>query len=177
MGVMIRRRHADVERLQALARANPGRIEVLNVEGDPPATVRFRLALRSVVELPAGGEPLIGQRHTLRVQFGQRYPLEAPLVYLESPIANPHIFPTTRRICIGVAWTPSETLDLFVQRVWAILAWDPQVIDPNSPANMGALDWSQKNATRLPFETARLRGADAAPAPAEPAKPKLSWRG
>jgi ubiquitin-protein ligase len=177
MGVTIRRRHADVERLQALARANPGRIEVLGVEGDPPATVRFRLNMRSAVEMPAGGEPVIGQRHTLRVQFGQRYPLEPPLVYVESPVANPHVFPTTRRICIGVAWMPAETLDLFVQRVWAILAWDPQVIDPGSPANMAALDWSQAHKDRLPFEPTRLRGADAAPAPAEPAKPKISWRG
>lgn len=175
MGVMLRRRQADLERLRELAAANPGRIEIVAVEGEPPATIRFRLHCRSVVELPAGGQPTLGDNHLLRVHFGQRYPLEAPLVYVESPIANPHIFPSTRRICIGVAWTPAETLDLFVQRVWAILAWDPAIIDPDSPANMAALHWSEANAHRLPFETARLRNATAL-VEAE-AKPRLSWRG
>ncbi len=175
MGVMIRRRQADLERLRELAAANPGRIEIVATEGEPPAMIRFRLNCQSITELPATGQPVLGGRHTLRVHFGQRYPLEPPLVYVESPIANPHVFPTTRRICIGAAWTPSETLDLFVQRVWAILAWDPQVIDPNSPANMAALKWSEDHRDRLPIEPIRLRSAGAL-VEAE-AKPRLSWRG
>ena len=175
MGVMIRRRQADLERLRELAAANPGRIEIVATEGEPPAMIRFRLNCQSITELPATGQPVLGGRHTLRVHFGQRYPLEPPLVYVESPIANPHVFPTTRRICIGAAWTPSETLDLFVQRVWAILAWDPQVIDPGSPANMAALKWSEDHRERLPIEPIRLRNAGA-PVEAE-AKPRLSWRG
>lgn len=175
MGVMIRRRQADLERLRELAAANPGRIEIVATEGEPPAMIRFRLNCQSVIELPATGQLVLGGRHTLRVHFGQRYPLEPPLVYVESPIANPHVFPTTRRICIGAAWTPSETLDLFVQRVWAILAWDPQVIDPGSPANMTALKWSEDHRDRLPIEPIRLRNAGAL-VEAE-AKPRLSWRG
>ena len=175
MGVILRRRQADLERLRKLAAANPGRIEIVAVEGEPPSTIRFRLNCQSVVELPAAGQPVLGNRHLLRVQFGQRYPLEPPLVYVESPIANPHVFPTTRRICIGAAWTPSETLDLFVQRVWAILAWDPQIIDPNSPANLTALKWSEDHRHRLPIEPARLRSANA-PVVSD-ARPRVNWRG
>ncbi len=175
MGVMIRRRQADLERLRELAAANPGRIEIVAVEGEPPTMIRFRLNCQSITELPATGQPVLGNHHTLRVHFGQRYPLEPPLVYVESPIANPHVFPTTRRICIGAAWIPSETLDLFVQRVWAILAWDPQIIDPGSPANMTALKWSEDHRDRLPIEPIRLRNAGT-PVRAD-AKPRLSWRG
>ena len=175
MGVMIRRRQADLERLRELAAANPGRIEIVAVEGEPPALIRFRLTCQSITELSASGQPTFGGSHLLRVHFGQRYPLEQPLVYVESPIANPHVFPTTRRICIGAAWIPSETLDLFVQRVWAILAWDPQVIDPGSPANTTALQWSEDHRNRLPIEPARLRNAGT-PVQAD-SKPRLSWRG
>lgn len=172
---MIRRRQADLERLRELAAANPGRIEIVAVEGEPPTMIRFRLNCQSITELPATGQPVLGNHHVLRVHFGQRYPLEPPLVYVESPIANPHVFPTTRRICIGAAWIPSETLDLFVQRVWAILAWDPQIIDPGSPANMTALKWSEDHRDQLPIEPVRLRNA-VTPRPAD-AKPRLSWRG
>ncbi|HEV2529533.1 MAG TPA: ubiquitin-conjugating enzyme E2 [Thermomicrobiales bacterium] len=174
MGVIVRRRQADLERLRELAAANPGRIDILGVDGDPPNTIRFRLNCRSITAMSAVG-PTYGNGHHLRVTFGERYPMEQPLVYLESPIWNPHIFASTRRICIGTAWSPSETLDVFIQRVWAILAWDPQVIDPNSPANMEALRWSETNRTMLPIEPARLRSSSE-PAPSAP-KPRISWRG
>ncbi len=174
MGVIVRRRQADLERLRDLATANPGRIDILGVDGDPPNTIRFRLNCRSITGF-SGGVPSYGNGHHLRVTFGERYPMEQPLVYLESPIWNPHIFASTRRICIGNAWSPSETLDIFIQRVWAILAWDPQVIDPGSPANMEALSWSTANQGMLPIEPTRLRTSTEQPQ-ATP-KPRISWRG
>ena len=174
MGVIVRRRQADLERLHELAAANPGRIDILAVEGDPPSTIRFRLNCRSITGF-SGGLPTYGNGHHLKLAFGERYPMEQPLVYLDSPIWNPHIFGTTKRICFGNAWTPSETLDVFVQRVWAILAWDPQIIDPNSPANLDALRWSETNRNMLPVEPARLRSSTEPP-PSTP-RPRISWRG
>ena len=172
MGVIIRRRQADYERLRSLATVNPGRLTIVRTSGTPPDTIWLKINGTTVSHLPSGGAPSTTSSSTVRIQFGERYPLEQPLVYLETPVANPHIFPNTKRICLGTAWNASETLDLFVQRIWAILAWDPEVIDPGSPANTAALDWAEKHPDRLPFERGRLRLPDV-PVPEQ--KPKVSW--
>jgi len=173
MGVTQRRRQADLDRLRGLIAANPGKIELRDVKGDPPSVISLRFHCRSVSALNPTSGPTYGSTHDLRIQLGERYPLEQPLVYVESPISNPHVFPNTRRICLGEAWIPSEMMDVFVQRLWSIIVWDPRVIDPSSPANMEALRWFEANRSLLPLAPPDLHSAGT---DAPPPKPRLVWR-
>ena len=172
MGVIIRRRQIDFERLRSLVAANPGRLEIVRTSGTPPDTIWLKLNGTTVSHLPPGGQPSTTSSSTVRIQFGERYPLEPPLVYVETPVAHPHIFPTTKRICVGSYWSASETLDRFIQRIWAILAWDPQVIDFNDAANTAAMTWAEAHTDRFPFERRTLYLPDVA---VPEHKPKVNW--
>lgn len=172
MGVTLRRRQSDLERLRNLAAANPGRVEVIDGADGASDLVRIRLHCRSMTSLESGMNPTFGSSHLVRIQFGHRYPLEAPLVYIESPIAHPHIFANTRRICLGPVWSASETLDRFVDRIWSILTWQPELIDPNDAANYAANAWYEANRHRAPLDPRTLRIPDTA---VGEQKPRISW--
>jgi hypothetical protein len=53
-------------------------------------------------------------------------------------------------VCIGTRWSPGEGMDLFVQRIVRLLAFDPLLMNPNSIANGVANLWYRGALRRQP---------------------------
>ena len=102
-------------------------------------------------------------------------PAKRPTATVLTSFANPHIFPSGA-ICFGSAWTPGESMALFVTRIWRILVWDPLVLDPGSITNGPAMEWAKQHMTALPLDrTGPMEPPNSAPAPAAP-KRSITWR-
>jgi hypothetical protein len=76
----------------------------------------------------------------VRVSFPARYPFQPPLAEILTAIYHPNVY-TSGRVCLGVHWLPSETLDLFVKRIAQIITFDPLVVNAVSAANPAAASW------------------------------------
>jgi hypothetical protein len=141
------RREIDVARVRALAAASGGRIGIvtLPVAGRP----RFMLELAYAT---AGSKAYPGVRQSasrIAIDLAPRHPFEPPLTTVLTPIFHPHVFPSGL-VCIGTKWLPSEGMDLFVQRVVRLLAFDPLLMNPHSIANAAAASWYQAALRRYP---------------------------
>ena len=90
---------------------------------------------------------------------------------LKSPIWNPNVFPSGQW-CYG-DWKVTEFLDLFVTRLMRVLALDPAIINPRSPANSSAAHWYTQLMALQPelFPTVSVSGLMA-----EAEAPKIVWR-
>lgn len=134
----LRRRQEDVAKLNELATEFPGVLTVANTTGNPITTVEIDLNLRTAKNAAFPRE----SQSTTRIQIllPTRYPFEAPVVHVRTPIYNPNIFPNGQ-VCLGKKWIPTENLALFARRLMQIIALDPAVIDVNSPANGEAARW------------------------------------
>ncbi len=163
---------ADRDRLRALADAHPEAIRVVQEVGNPPTGYDIELRCRGVEDLGPKG-PILRASHLVRVRLPASYPIKQPTVQVLTPVRNPHIFPS-QMICLGSEWSPGQSLDLFVRRIWRILVWDPAVIDPKSPADLESLAWYEAHRAAVPFD--RIDPVAAPSAPAAP-KPRIAWNG
>ncbi len=135
------RREVDSERVRALATASGGRVGVVTVP--TPGHARFVLDLRFVT---ADSPRYPVQRCTstrLAIELAPRHPFQPPLATVLTPIFHPHVFPSGL-VCIGAKWLPSEGMDLFVQRIVRLLAYDPLLMNPQSVAHGAAQLWYQR---------------------------------
>ncbi|HET7093166.1 MAG TPA: ubiquitin-conjugating enzyme E2 [Thermomicrobiales bacterium] len=169
MSVVAARRAADSERLRAFAAAHPAALQILQTEGNPPHRYLLRFVCRGVESLP-GGRPRLRATHDVQIVLPTAYPIARPTATVLTPVCNPHIF-ESGTVCLGdAAWSPAESLDLFVQRLRSILVWDPLILDPGSPANWTAMRWAEAHRRDLPLDEPSFGGA----APAAPAT--IDWR-
>jgi ubiquitin-protein ligase len=164
-----RRLATDAERVRNLAAANPGRLDIKAVVGAPPHQYDILLECRSVLRLRSG-RPVYGDAHTLRVVLPSGYPLEEPArASVLTPIFHPHVFKGSNVVCVGTQRTVSEFLDAFVRRMFDVLRFDPQYLNPNSPANREAMEWAAKSGHLFPLDPAGLRLAGGGDVLAPPA--------
>lgn len=160
----------DLRRLRDLAARSGGRIEILRVAGSPPQEVvlELRFQTASSERYPAETQPMA----RVSIQLSGRYPLDAPVAVIQTPIFHPNVY-IGGRICFGVVWQPSENLELLAQRIIRILTFDEASMDIDHPANPAAALW---------YRTARRRHPSAfpsdrwAPPPAGTARPGIGWR-
>jgi len=146
---------SDEERLRALAALNPDRLIIQTTKGNPPDSYEIVLQCKTVTAL-RGGAPVYGSRHVLRVTLPPSYPLQArPHAAYLTPVRNPHVFPS-RDVCIGSKGSLTEFLDAFVRRMYDVLRYDPEYIDPDSPADRDAMAWAQQNMHLLPLDATPL---------------------
>jgi LSD1 subclass zinc finger protein len=159
----------DLRKLRDLAARSQGRIEVLRVAGSPPQEVELMLHFRTVRSgsYPADVQPVT----RVVVQLSGRYPLEAPVAVIQTPIFHPNVF-TGGRICLGSVWQPSENLELLAQRIVRIVTFDADSINVDSPANPAAADWYRRTIRTQPsaFPTDRWAGPGA-----PPERPSIRW--
>lgn len=156
--VRLRRLKADHEALRRLAHLHP-KIEIEGVYGNPPE--RYRLVLK-VGSLRERGEAIeVATEHRLEVTMPRGYPRDAPLFRMLTPVFHPNIAP--HAVCIGDDWTAGEPLDLLVQRVGEILAY--QSYNIKSPLNGRAAQWVEQNPDKIPVDRAEFF-LDLAAAPA-----------
>jgi hypothetical protein len=141
------RREIDVERVRALAVASAGRIGVvaLPVAGRPRFVLDFDYTTVGSPAYPR--ERQASSR--IAIDLAPRHPFQPPLTTVLTPIFHPHVF-SSGVVCIGARWLPGEGMDLFVQRVVRLLAFDPLLMNPHSIANAAANTWYRSALQRHP---------------------------
>lgn len=143
--VRLRRLKADYEALRRLAHLHP-KIQIEGVSGNPPD--RYRLVLK-VKSLRERGEQIeTVEQHRVEVTMPRGYPRDAPLFRMLTPVFHPNIAP--HAVCIGDDWTAGESIDLLIQRVGEILAY--QSYNTKSPLNGRAAQWVEENRDRVPVD-------------------------
>lgn len=145
MTVRLRRLQSDYEAVRRLARLHP-RVHVEGVVGRPPERYRLVLTVRSLRE--KGGRILLAQKHRLEITLPHGYPRDAPICRMLTPVFHPNIAPHV--VCIGDHWSAAESLDLMIQRVGEMLAF--QSYNVKSPLNGAAAKWVEENIDRLPTD-------------------------
>lgn len=143
--VRLRRLKSDYESIRRLANLHP-KIEIEGVSGNPPDRYRLLLKVKSLRERGDAIEP--AEEHRLEVSLPRGYPRDAPLFRMLTPVFHPNIAP--HAVCIGDNWTASESLDLLIQRVGEILAY--QSYNTKSPLNGRAAQWVDLNRDRVPVD-------------------------
>lgn len=165
-----RRLAADRDRLTALAQANRGRLTIVTTSGTPPESYTIECQCRSVVALHRG-RARYGDTHRLAIQLPPEYPLGSPpRATVLTPIRHPHVFVGSQAVCIGYRRQVSEFLDAFVIRLYNILRYDPDYMDPGSPADSEAMKWALNNEDLFPLDPCALV------LPGQPAaRPAIVW--
>jgi len=135
------RLRADVAALQALASASRGRFEfeVLPTEARPEALLHLTCSTAGSARYPVQRE----SRVTIHIALPERYPFQAPVATVRTPIYHPNVFPSGV-ICLGTRWLAAEGLDLFVQRLLRLVTFDPLLVNTASPANREAAAWYER---------------------------------
>jgi ubiquitin-protein ligase len=143
--VRLRRLQSDYEAVRRLVRLHP-RIQIEGVFGNPPE--RYRLKLK-VTSLRERGEIVENaHEHHLEITLPRGYPRDAPLCRMLTPVFHPNIAP--HAVCIGDHWTAAEPLDLMIQRVGEMLAF--QSYNVKSPLNGRAAQWVEEHVGELPTD-------------------------
>ena len=115
--------------------------------GNPPE--RYRLILTVNTLRQVGHELKTVSENRLEIMLPRGYPRDAPVCRMLTPVFHPNIAPHV--VCIGDHWTAAESLDLMIQRVGEMLAF--QSYNINSPLNGEAARWVQENVHRLPIDS------------------------
>lgn len=132
------RRDEDLRKLKALELSTNGQVRILSTSGNPISRISVRLKVWTAADatFPANG---IGEVDA-QIQLSARYPFDEPALSISSKVFNPNIY-TSGRVCLGARWTPTEFLDLLVQRLFKILSFDDATVNPSSAANGDAARW------------------------------------
>lgn len=145
MNVRLRRLMADYEAVRRLVRLHP-KIDIEGVSGNPPDRYLLVLRVRSLRERGTEIEP--ADTHRLEITLPSTFPRDAPLFRMLTPVFHPNIAPHT--VCIGDHWSAGQSLDMLIQRVGEMLAF--QSYNIKSPLNGRAARWVEDNLERLPLE-------------------------
>lgn len=135
------RLQSDLERLQALATSSSGRIVLLSGPSAacPVATVELRYATAGSDRYPVERR----EQTRIGISLPARYPFQPPSAAVQTPIWHPNVF-ASGTICLGTRWSPTEGLDLFVQRLARLLTFDPLLVNTASAANREAAAWYER---------------------------------
>jgi hypothetical protein len=155
---------ADHDALRRLAHLHP-KIEIEGVFGNPPERYRLKLKVKSLRERDGGEALETVAEHRLEVTMPKGYPRDAPLFRMLTPVFHPNIAP--HAVCVGDDWTAGEPLDLLIQRVGEILAY--QSYNIKSPLNGRAAQWVDEHQDRIPIDREEFF-VDLSQMPASPAE-------
>lgn len=158
---------ADFQKVRQAVEASGGSLRLLAADGAPPTRYVLEYHCPSLVK-DAGGKLSVRAVHQVEIRLGVDYPLPSgkPTARMLTPVFNPHVF-ESQAICIG-GWRPTETLDVLVLRLGALLQWDPKVLDPHSPANHKAMHWALEHRAELPLGRVSFKGE-------APAARRIEW--
>jgi ubiquitin-protein ligase len=140
------RKIADIQKLRMLAAKMPAALEITGLCGNPPSSLTCRIIIRTAKNENFPNETQ--NINDIEIQFPERYPIQPPVVQIKTPIWNPNVY-TSGKWCFGT-WDPTENLELFIIRLMKVIALDPAIINPNSPANKLAADWYRYRTIRQP---------------------------
>jgi ubiquitin-protein ligase len=143
-----RRLQADLQMVQSLVSNSGGTLVTERVSGNPPQGYIMQYRCRGIERIDRG-QPVYREMHRVQIDLPASYPAQQPKATMLTPIFHPHVF-TNSLICLGRRWTPAEYLDSLILRIGAIIQYDPQYFDFNSPANSAASSWAQQNVRLFP---------------------------
>ena len=163
------RKNADLAKLKELQSKMPKVLEIIKIKGDPPYSITCKVKIPT----PRNNQfPITRQELSeFEIQLPEKFPFQQPIVTFKTPIWNPNIY-DSGKWCFG-DWKITENMELFIIRLMKVIALDPQIINPASPANSQAARWYVKNLTTSPnlFPTISLKDFMI-----DFNKPKISWR-
>ena len=133
---------ADIDKIEKLYETTSGKVVLKSVTND-------RLVIQLNYKTVADSSGNIKNSSTLEIQFGSRYPFTEPKLFFKTSLFNPHVY-TSGQVCLGKKWTPTEFLDLLVQRVVQILVFEDAVFDLTDAANQQAAAWYRKHSKTNP---------------------------
>lgn len=163
------RKREDLAKLRALQAKLPRTLEILQVTGDPPQSIALHVRIPTAKN---ASFPRERQEITeATIALPANYPLGAPTVHISTPIWNPNVY-SSGKWCYG-SWTVTENLELFVVRLMKLIALDPTIINPSSPANSAASTWYVGLRNRHPDLVPTVMVTDLI---REAEKPKIAWR-
>lgn len=155
----VRRLQSDYKKLVELANRSPF-VEIRETEGTPPE--RYLLALRcgGISKLNSENKPVFANLFLLTIQLHHGYPSKAPIfevVAEQTPIYHPNIG-AGGLVCIGDTadhgWSPALSLDDVVIRIIQMIRYEN--VGFESPLNMFANEWAQKNTHLFPLDTTQI---------------------
>jgi len=163
------RKTADLEKLKALQKKMPNTLEITSVRGSPPASLSCRITIPTAKDTNYPGTRQ--DVSVVEIQLPERYPFQPPLVTFTTPIWNPNVYPSGKW-CFG-QWKVTENLEMFIVRLMKVIALDPTIINPSSPANGPAASWYVDRQARQPgsFPTVKVLELMT-----ESEQPKIAWR-
>ena len=165
-----RRLQSDFEKVQKLVNESGGTLDLVSTRGTPPTAYVIEYHCPSLVKTNKG-TLVLRQKHQVEIILGSSYPFSKPEARMLTQVFNPHVF-LNNAICLGVVWSPAETLDTLILKIGALLQLDPKVLDPFSPANSEANAWVQNNRARLPIGSISFKaGAD----DKSKSEPRITW--
>ena len=150
------RRRADLQKLRELQSRMRSTFEIIQVVGDPARSIKLR------IRIPTARNDRYPQEKQetsdVEVAFPENYPLAGPEVHFATPIWNPNVY-ASGKWCYD-QWNAMENLELFVGRLMKVIAFDPAIVRPESPANAAASQWYMRLRSRQPelFPTVILSG-------------------
>jgi ubiquitin-protein ligase len=144
-----RRLQADLQMVQSLVSNSGGTLVIGGVSGNPPESYVMQYRCKGIERIDQG-HPVYREIHRVQIDLAASYPAQQPKDTMLTPIFHPHVF-THNLICLGKRWTPAEYLDSLVLRIGAIIQYDPQYFDFNSPANTAAAAWARQNMRLFPI--------------------------
>jgi ubiquitin-protein ligase len=155
------RLNADYQKVRKAVEESGGTLKLVRATGNPPTRYVIEYHCPGLAR-DDSGQIITRHTHQVEIALGANYPLpgNSPRSRLLTPAFNPHIF-TNQDICLG-DWSPTETLDVLVLRLGALLQWDPRVIKPTSPANGEAMNWYRAHKSQFPLGKVTFKASDSA---------------
>ena len=121
------------------------------INGTPPFVTSYEvtLSVRTLVD----SSSTMRANHVVRVELPEGYPVSPPAIVMVTrpkPF-HPNWYPDGR-YCYG-SWDIAEGLGHHIVRMIRTLQFDPEITDPNSPADGSARDYYVANARSGQFPT------------------------
>lgn len=155
----VRRLQSDFNKLQELDSRSPY-IKIKSTEGEPPEKYIVELRCKGISKLDSNNNPVYADTFNLVIQLQHDYPSKAPLFEIlaeQTPIYHPNIG-AGGLVCIGDAgdhgWSPALSLDDVVIRIIQMIRYEN--VGFESPFNMFANEWAQKNTHLFPLDTTHI---------------------
>jgi len=122
-------------------------ISWIPIEGEPPFVEKYKIIfnMRTIIGINDVSEPIYSNQSEVLITIPADYPLNnAPTAkILSNPIFHPNWW--TNGMWSHGAWTPSETLGMFIIRMAMSIQFEPHFMDFASSSNHKASQWVQEN--------------------------------
>jgi ubiquitin-protein ligase len=131
-------------------------IQWKSIQGEAPYIEAYKLVVK--IQTITGSQPNYRNEHTIYLQLPEGYPRVPPQINMRTtpPPFHPNWY-ANGNWCYGT-WDLSEGLGHHVIRMIRTLQFDPEITNPNSPANREAKEWylAQQRKNLFPCDRTNL---------------------